>query len=49
MDIESSELICNGNVGIEGNRAEDLGGGLAAYSGSTVSFYVLKANNALRG
>ncbi len=36
MDIESSELICNGTVAFDSNGAEYLGGGLAVYSGSTL-------------
>ncbi len=49
MGIESSELICNAAVAIDSNRAKYLGGRLAAYTDSTVSFYgsaVFKANNA---
>ncbi len=52
IGIESSVLTCNGTLAVNSNRAEDVGGGLDAFSGSTILFYgsaVFKANNAFRG
>ncbi len=52
MNMQSSELICKGTVAFDSNRAEKTGGGIAASSGSSVSFYgsaVFTTNNAFQG
>ncbi len=50
--IQSSDLICNGTVVFDSNKAETFGGGFSAYFGSYVSFNgstAFTANSAYQG